>query len=133
MNQNIKSHLAKIILSIAAIGTELLGEEASPVIAEQPTPEPAPKRRGRPPAATPATTETSVETAAPEPEKTPEPAPENTDEERYLSNRALIEPIVKANKGLEVKKVINKYAPSLKEIPADKQAAFVKDMEALTY
>lgn len=57
-----------------------------------------------------------------------------TDEERLASNQALIKPLIDDNKGEEVKAVIAKYSKAgLKGIPTASQAAFAKDIEALTY
>lgn len=83
------------------------------------TPAPEAPRRGRPPKAAPP--------AAPA-----EDSP--SDEDRYQANRALIEPLVKGGQGEDVKKVITKYSKEgLKGLPADKQADFEKDIEALSY
>ena len=133
MTQNTKKQFGIILAALASIGAELAGENltnSNPVSEPQPStpaPEPAPtKRRGRPPVTTPAETP-AEETAAPA-----EPAP-TTGTKTYEELRELIKPLVEEGRGEEVKKVIGKYAASLKEIPADKQAAFVKDIEGLTY
>lgn len=80
-----------------------------------------PKRRGRPPgstsAAAPAQTEATPATTG------------KTHEEL----REIIKPLVTEGRGEEVKTVIAKYGASLKEIPADKHAAFEKDIQALQY
>jgi len=77
----------------------------------------ATRGRGRPPKA--ATAET--------------PAPAATVGKSYDELRALIQPLVEDGKGEDVKKIVAKYSSTgLKDLPADKQAAFVKDIEALT-
>lgn len=81
------------------------------------TPDPDKPRRGRPPAG----------------EKPPEGGtPGPTDEARLLKNKELIAPLTKSGKGEEVKAVIGKYSKTgLKDLPADNQAAFEKDIAAL--
>lgn len=83
----------------------------------------APKRgRGRPPAEKAATETAGTGAAAP------------TDEERLNANRALIKPLVDANQGAEVQKVVLKYSKTgLKDLPAESQKAFENDIAALTY
>ncbi len=87
------------------------------------TGEEAPKRgRGRPAAAT-GKPEVPAET----------PAGPN-DEERFAANRTLIQPLVENGQGDDVKKVIGKYSEKgLKNIPAESQKAFEKDIAALAY
>lgn len=88
----------------------------------------APKRgRGRPPGGS-ATTETTTATGP-------------TDAERFETNRSLIKPFVEGDKekGIEpqgptIKNIIGKYSKTgLKDLPADKQAEFEKDIAALSY
>tara|TARA_R110000868_G_scaffold102236_2_gene281565 strand:- start:222 stop:596 length:375 start_codon:yes stop_codon:yes gene_type:complete len=51
----------------------------------------------------------------------------------YEEMREAIKPLVEEGRGEEVKKVIAKYSEGgLKELPVDKQGAFIKDIEALT-
>ena len=137
MNSNIKRHISNIILSAAAIGQELLSgtKLANPV--ETPTPQnenpvtteaPAPtKRRGRPPGAAAAP---SVE-PPPDAEKQPE-LPVSDEGISLDTMKDAIRPLIEAGRGEEVKSVRNKYGPSLAEIPADKRAAFLADIEALS-
>lgn len=70
------------------------------------------------------------------PAKTNEEGPADgpTDEERLEKNKLLIKPLVEGGQGEDVKKVIAKYSSTgLKGIPADKQAAFEKDVDGLSY
>jgi hypothetical protein len=79
------------------------------------------KRRGRPPGS--GKTEDNGGTGAAE-----------TDEARLARNKALIDPLIKANQGNEVKAIIAKYSKTgLKDLPAANQAQFEQDIEALTY
>jgi len=78
---------------------------------------PATRGRGRPPKA-----------AAETPAAIPAPVGKT-----YEELRALIEPLVEDGKGEDVKKIVGKYSQSgLKALPADKQAAFIRDIEALS-
>jgi hypothetical protein len=147
-----KNQIANILQFIAR---ELSGENENTVSTETATPSgdtPAPKRRGRPAANSapaPATTvapETQQATA--EPEKTPDPKPEEKKKVEgamtYQDLQVLIQPLIKQVRGLEVKAVLNKYAPpdfkvdennwytlqALSEHP-EHHAAFVADIEAL--
>lgn len=57
-----------------------------------------------------------------------------TDAERFVSNQALIKPLVDGNQGDDVKKVIAKYSKTgMKDVPAASQADFEKDIAALSY
>lgn len=78
------------------------------------------KRRGRPPGGGAAGTTTGDAGAT---------AGVKTFEEL----RAAIAPLIEAGQGEDVKKVIAKYGAALKDIPADKQPAFLKDIEAMSY
>ena len=51
----------------------------------------------------------------------------------YDDMKAVIEPLVKEGRGAEVKAVITKYAPTLKEMDPSNYAAFEKEIEALSY
>lgn len=136
MNKNQLLALAAFITSLAndACG-EFTKTENPPAGGEAPPV----KRRGRPPT-----------TAAPpptEPEKTEEPRaggktfitpPPSGDEEAatgktYEEMRALIEPLIKAARGPEVKPIITKYAATLKDMDPKDYPAFEKDIEALLY
>ena len=110
------------------------GTEAPADSTTSPAGDEAPKRRGRPPgsgAAAPA------DNTAPAGGATAE----DDTAKRLEKNRALIEPFVKGDpaKGIEaqgekVKKIISQYSQSgLAGLPADKQAAFEKDLDALSY
>lgn len=120
MNSKIKSHVGLILISLAAIGTELVGEaptEATDTTVGVESTEP--KRRGRPPH------KASEEKPA---------EPEKDDAARFEANRALIKPLVDASQGEDVKKVIAKYSKTgLKDVPAASQADFEKDIAALGY
>lgn len=126
--------LALLAISAAFIGAGnglqafANGEEAPESAA--PTPAPAgdgaePRKRGRPPgaaAAKPPEGATAGNTTA------------EDDTARFESNRALIKQLVDAGQGEDVKKVIAKYSKTgLKDLPADKQADFEKDIAALSY
>jgi len=83
----------------------------------------APKRRGRPPGG-----------AAAKPAEPEAAAPAEDDAARFERNRGLIKPLVDDAKGEDVKKVIAKYSKDgLKNLPAEHQAAFEKDIAALSY
>lgn len=62
-----------------------------------------------------------------------EEEPAKSGVQSYDELKDLIKPLVEEKRGEEVKKVIAKYGASLKEIADDKKAAFVKDIEALSY
>lgn len=75
----------------------------------------APKRRGRPPG--------SGAGASDEPKA-------KTLEEL----RAITGPLIEGGQGAEVKKIIGKYSPTgIKDLKAEDQPAFLKDLEALNY
>lgn len=57
-----------------------------------------------------------------------------SDATRFETNKVLIEPLIKSGQGAAVKAVIAKFSTTgLKDIPADKQDDFEKDIDALTY
>lgn len=98
--------------------------------AATPADAPTPKRGKK-------TTEKPAETAPVEPAAEP-PAEEPAtmgEGKTYEELRALIEPLVKAGQGEDVKKVIAKYAANLKELATkpEHHAAFEKDLAALAY
>jgi len=81
------------------------------------------KRRGRPPGAA----------SKPAEQETPA-APAEDDAARFERNRGLIKPLVENQQGEELKKVIAKYSKDgLKNLPSEHQAAFEKDVAALSY
>ncbi len=81
--------------------------------------EPAKRGRGRPPGGG-TTAKTEGAPAGP------------TDEERLEKNKGLIKPLIDAGHGQDVKETTGKYSTiGIKGIPADKQAAFEKDIEGL--
>lgn len=130
MTNTIKHHLGTIIASIVAIAAELLNCETT--LAQAPTPasgdaepQPTKPRRGRSPVNP---TPPAEETKAPA-----EPTPAAGSGKTYEELRELIKPLVEEGRGEEVKKVISKYAGSLKEIEAKDHAAFEKDITALAY
>lgn len=77
------------------------------------------KRRGRPPGGAAAAAD---------------PAPPADDPAaRLAANKELVKALVEGGQGADVKKVVAKYTEgTLKDLPADKQAAFEKDIEALS-
>jgi hypothetical protein len=121
------------LLSAAGAVLSALAAEYSGDIPETPEPEtPAPKkpRGGKAVAGAAGPTEpaTATETVA-------EPAAAAEGEGKsYEELRALIAPLVKDGQGEEVKKIIAKYSDSgLKGMEAKHQAAFEKDIAALSY
>lgn len=112
-----------------AFATEFGAEApASPEAAA--TPE-APKRGRKAAAAAAATVEPAAQEAAVQ-----EATPESTEGAKtYEELRAMIQPLVKAGQGEDVKKVIAKYAANLKELETkpEHHAAFEKDLAALAY
>jgi len=139
------AYVLKIIVSILE-GQPVpeIPEPAAPVSGDTP----APKRRGRP-AANSAPTQPATDPAPdPQPEKAAEPKPEEKKKIEgamtYQDLQAVIQPLIKQVRGLEVKAVLNKYAPpdfkvdennwytlqALSEHP-EHHAAFVADIEAL--
>lgn len=111
---------------------------AEPVAPETPK---ATRRKAAPPVEAPAA---PAEPAAPAAEKPADPIEslEPADEteapatgKTYEDMQKVIEPLVKATRGLEVKKVIAKYSPSGKLVDMDPKhyADFEKDIDALTY
>lgn len=96
-------------------GRELPPQETQP----ETTPDPDKPKRGRKPAAAaPVTTE---------PAQPETPAVTKT----YEDMKAVIKPFVDAGRGLEVKAVIAKFAPSLREMDPQNYAAFEAAMAAL--
>jgi len=87
----------------------------------------APKRgRGRPPGGSAAPAKSA--------EQAPEAPAEDDAAARFEANRALIKPLVDDSQGEDVKKVIAKYSKDgLKALPLEHQAAFEKDLAALSY
>ncbi len=97
-----------------------------------------------PAAEKPVKTRRPKETAQPEtpvtpaePEAPAEPAEEATGK-TYEELKAEIEPLIKNGQGPAVKKLIAKYdpdaaTPSIRTMPAKNHAAFLKDLEALSY
>jgi hypothetical protein len=146
MKNNTRITIAGLLAAAASVLNALATElgdlaPASAEAAAAPQPEPEkPKRRER---------LTKAETApAPEPEKpeVKEEAPEKpevaeeapkeattTTGKTYDELKAIIKPFVEDGQGAEVKKIIAKYAPSLKEIDPKDHAAFEKDIAALGY
>ena len=121
--QALASAAAALAAAAASLAEECGGECPNPGIVTEPTPATtqalaeAKKGRGRP--ATPPAEE--------------EPKAEKPAFPTFADLRLLIKPLVEGGQGGDVKKIINKYAPCLQEITDDKKAAFVKDIEALSY
>lgn len=112
-------HSAGKVLSALAFefgGTEATGE---PETQPETTPDPEKPKRGRKPAAT--TTEPA------QPETPVEPVVTKT----YEDMKAVIKPFVDAGRGLEVKAVIAKFSPSLREMDPKDYAVFETAMAAL--
>lgn len=81
------------------------------------------KRRGRPAGST---------NKPAEPEKQPE-TPADDPEKRLAHNREITGQLIKDGNGQLVKNVLKKYTDgTLKDLPAEHQAAFEKDIEALS-
>jgi len=97
-------------------------------VATDPQPEvtePAPAQPGQ--------AETPVSQPSGEVEAQPEKQ-EQSDADRWEANKQRILPLAQAGHGLAIKNIVAKYsATGMKDIPADKQAAFEKDLEALTF
>lgn len=114
-----KTALVAIAAALVAIAQELDPEQANGAAPETGGEAPA-KRRGRPPGSGAATGETTAPTAAAG--------------KTYDELKALIQPLVEAGQGEDVKKVIGKYSSTgLKDIPAKDHAQFEKDLAALSY
>lgn len=141
MNKEALIAIAASATALAAAATALVsGETATPTNKrpepstdeapqQEETPAPTTRRRGRPAAVAPAATEE----ATPEEEAPAKPAAPAKETGKTLDElRALIEPLVKAGQGDDVKKVITKYAAKLSEIEAKDHNAFQKDIEALS-
>ncbi len=113
------SAAAALATAATALAEEVSGENTNETAAPAGG-EPA-KRRGRPPGSSAAPADPVPPTGA--------SAGKSLDELRDA-----IKPLVEEGKGDEVKKVIAKYgAGALKDIPADKAEAFIKDIEAMKY
>lgn len=138
MKNNTRITIAGLLAAAASVlnafASELGAEPpASAEAAAAPQPEPEKPKRGR---------QAKAEApATPEPEK-PEVTEEAPKEEKpattatsktYDELKAIIKPFVEDGQGAEVKKIIAKYAPSLKEIDPKDHAAFEKDIAALGY
>lgn len=106
---------------LSAFAAEFNGGEAEPA-AETPAPKKTTKKTPTPAAAT---EEKPAET---------EEKKEETVGKTYEELRALIEPLVKAGQGEDVKKIIAKYSEAgLKGMESKNHAAFEKDIAALSY
>jgi hypothetical protein len=135
MKNNTRITIAGLLAAAASVLNALATElgdlaPASAEAAAAPQPEPEKPKRGR---------QAKAETApAQEPEKpeVTEEAPKEattTTGKTYDELKAIIKPFVEDGQGAEVKKIIAKYAPSLKEIDPKDHAAFEKDIAALGY
>lgn len=135
MKNNTRITIAGLLAAAASVLNAFaseLGTEApaSAEAAAAPQPEPEKPKRGR---------QAKAEApATPEPEKpeVTEEAPKEattTTGKTYDELKAIIKPFVEDGQGAEVKKIIAKYAPSLKEIDPKDHAAFEKDIAALGY
>ncbi len=135
-----KETIQAIAQALHALADEFLGvgaaTEAVPSAESlQGEPVASKPRRGRPPA-----TPVPVESGSAPPESAApakEPAtPDKSPEDLWVENKALIEPLVKSGRGMEVTAVVNKYVSGpglkMKDIPVDKIPAFRRDIEALT-
>ena len=107
------------LLALAAFITSLANDtEASAPAAPAEAGGEAPPKRGRPPG------------KAAEPAK--EPEPEKAKGHTIEELRAAIKPLVEDSRGDEVKALIKKHGgENLSSIPAEKHAAFLKDVDAL--
>lgn len=120
---------AALAAALTALATEfgLPAGEAAETPPADPTPEttkPAkPKKTEKPAAAAEPT---------PEPAAAEEPAGEPNGK-TYEDMKALIKPFVEAGQGADVKKIIAKYATTLKEMDPKHFAAFEKDIATLEY
>lgn len=134
------------LLALAAFFTSLANDgEGAPATTTEPAPEgaaPPAKRRGRPPgtATPPPEAEPPL---TPEPTKEPEAPPAAAEGKTYDDMQKVIEPLVKgywngekeqkdwAPRGPEVKAVILKYGPTLRQMDPKHYPAFQADIEAL--
>lgn len=134
MNKNTKIALAGL-LSAAGSLLNAFAAEFGEGVSETSTPAEPPKTRKPRGAAAekPAETAPPAETTTTETAAVEEPA--TTGEGKtYEELRALIEPLVKAGQGEDVKKVIAKYSQTgLKGMEAKHHSAFEKDIAALAY
>lgn len=133
MNKNQLLALAAFFTSLANDGECSTTTETAPA---GDTPAPPVKRRGRPPT-TPPPMESPVNPPPTEVAPPNEPAPVGVavaESDKTIDDmRALIEPLIKAARGAEVKPIILKYAPTLAQMDAKDYPAFEKDIEALLY
>lgn len=120
--QNQKTHMSKsTLLALAAFITSLANDTggettATPAADAGASPEPGKKLRGRPPGTA----------AAPADEKPEKPTAMSREE-----LMAIIKPLMDEGLKAEVQAEIKKFGTSLMDIPADKQAEFVANIEAL--
>jgi hypothetical protein len=126
--------IAAFIALLDALSADLQalnnGSSPSPTDGGEPTPD-KPKRgrpsKGTPPAETPA-----------DPTETPAAAKDDDGTMTFEQLQEVSMPLVKAGKGRQVKAIIEKYAGEGKAIrdvanlAADKQAAYIADIEALS-
>ncbi len=123
---------------LTALAADFSGEAPSEAATPEQPAEEKPKR-GRKPAPPAAAEPAPVETPAEPAPATPEPAASAANalpsEEEYQKLRALIDPLVKAGQGADVKKTIAKYSPEggLRTMDPKHHAAFEKDIAALSY
>lgn len=115
------------LLALAAFITSLANEGSNDLTENPPASEPTKGKRGRPPAS-----------ATPPAEQTPPAEEPAVTGKTYEELQAIIRPVVEAGQGVDVKKVIKKYAPetgALKELATLPQhhATFEKDIAALSY
>lgn len=123
-----KESIALFLSALVGFANELLAEHAgtpassAPTNGDTPTGDVPKRGPGRP----------KKEEAAPTGDT--KSSGDTSDADRFKANLALIEPVVKDGKGAEVKTMIKKHSPTgLKDLPADKQAQFEADLDALTY
>lgn len=131
MNKNQLLAFAAFITSLANDGECSTTTETAP--AGDP---PTTKRRGRPLGT--ATLPPADPVTPAEPEKTEDKPAGQTGgavagSKTIDDMRALIEPLIKAARGGEVKPIILKYAPTLAQMDAKDYPAFEKGIEALLY
>lgn len=136
------------LLAFAAFITSLANDgEGAPAPATEPAPEgaaPPAKRRGRPPGTATPPPVAAEPAPTPEPVKEPEAPPTKEPEGKtYDDMQKVIEPLVKgywngekeqkdwAPRGPEVKAVILKYGPTLRQMDPKHYPAFQADIEAL--
>lgn len=110
---------------LTAFAAEFNGSE--PETQPETTPDPEKPRRGRKGAAAVPT----VPTQEPDCGTTCPPLAEPTITKTYEDMKAVIKPFVDAARGEEVKEVIRKFAPSLREMDPKHYAAFEAAMAAL--